>query len=136
MAASVLVDASFLVALLNRQDVHRKWAAAAAQRLPPPWITCQAVLTEAFYLLGNAGASALCDLLRHRTIACRLDLDDQVDIVIGLMEKYADVPMSFADACLVRMTEALPSPILLTTDSDFRVYRRHSRQTIPCETPD
>ena len=43
--------------------------------------------------------------------------------------------MSLADACLVRMTEVLPDPVLLTTDSDFRIYRRNSRQTIPCLSP-
>jgi hypothetical protein len=41
-----------------------------------------------------------------------------------------------ADACLVRMTETLSDPLLLTTDSDFRIYRRHSRQVVPCLTPD
>lgn len=51
------------------------------------------------------------------------------------MERYADVPMSFADACLVRMTETLPDPLLLTTDTDFQIYRRHSRQTIPHRSP-
>jgi predicted nucleic acid-binding protein len=51
------------------------------------------------------------------------------------MRKYSDVPMSFADACLVRMAETLTDPLLLTTDSDFRIYRRHSRQTLPCVMP-
>ena len=51
------------------------------------------------------------------------------------MDKYADMLMSLADACLVRMTETLPDPVLLTTDTDFRVYRRHSRQAIPCRMP-
>jgi hypothetical protein len=41
--------------------------------------------------------------------------------------KYSNVPMGFADACLVRMTETLADPIILTTNQDFRVYRRHSR---------
>jgi len=63
------------------------------------------------------------------------DLGDELERVVGLMEKYADVPMSLADACLVRMTEALADPVLLTTDTDFRVYRRHSRQTVPCVLP-
>jgi len=45
------------------------------------------------------------------------------------------VPMSLADASLVRMTETLSNPLLLTTDSDFRIYRRHSRQVIPCVMP-
>jgi hypothetical protein len=43
--------------------------------------------------------------------------------------------MSLADACLVRMTELLPEPIVLTTDTDFRVYRRHGRQVVPCVLP-
>ncbi len=51
------------------------------------------------------------------------------------LEKYADVPMSFADACLVRMTETLNDPVLLTTDGDFRIYRRHGRQIVPCVLP-
>ncbi len=52
------------------------------------------------------------------------------------MQKYADVPMSFADACLVRMTEQLSDPVLLATDADFRLYRRHSRQIVPCVVPE
>ena len=43
--------------------------------------------------------------------------------------------MSLADACLVRMTEVMPDPVLLTTDSDFRIYRRNNRQTIPYLSP-
>jgi predicted nucleic acid-binding protein len=58
-----------------------------------------------------------------------------MDAVLKLLEKYADVPMSFADACLVRMTETLNDPVLLTTDDDFRIYRRHGRQIIPCVLP-
>ena len=62
-------------------------------------------------------------------------LANELQPVLALMEKYADVPMSLADACIVRMTEILPDPLVLTTDSDFRVYRRHSRLVVPCRTP-
>jgi len=55
---------------------------------------------------------------------------------VKLLEKYSDVPMSLADACLVRMTETLADPIILTTDEDFRVYRRHSSQVVPCLIPE
>jgi hypothetical protein len=44
--------------------------------------------------------------------------------------------MSLADACLVRITETVADPMILTTDEDFRIYRRHSRQVIPCVTPE
>lgn len=58
-----------------------------------------------------------------------------MDAVLRLMEKYAEVPMSFANAGLVRMTETLDDPMLLTTDADFHIYRRHGRQVIPCVLP-
>ncbi len=53
-----------------------------------------------------------------------------------LIEKYSNVPMGFPDACLVRMTETFADPFILTTDQDFRVYRRHGRQVVPCATPE
>jgi hypothetical protein len=36
--------------------------------------------------------------------------------------------MRIADACLVRLTEILPNPLLLTIDSDFKIYRRLGRR--------
>lgn len=135
MARNVLVDAGFVVALLNRRDFHHRWAAAQAPRLPPPWRTCEAALSEACHLLRARGAPALNALLRRRALGIAFDLASHLNPVLTLMQKYSDVPMSLADACLVRMTETLADPILLTTDGDFRIYRRHSRQVVPCVTP-
>ena len=135
MAGSVLVDAGFIVALLSRRDSYHQWAEARTPELAPPWNTCEAVLSEAFHLLGARGAPALRALLRRRSLRIAFDLAEHVEPVLKLMQKYADVPMSLADACLVRMTEALADPVVLTTDSDFRIYRRHSRHVVPCVTP-
>jgi predicted nucleic acid-binding protein len=135
MATSALVDAGFLVALLSRRDANHRWAAAQAPRLPPPWLTCEAVLSEASHLLGGPGTRSLASLLRRGALVCGFRFADDMDAVLKLLEKYADVPMSFADACLVRMTETLNDPRLLTTDGDFRIYRRHGRQVIPCVLP-
>lgn len=135
MAASALVDAGFLVALLSRRDAHHRWAAAQALRLPPPWMTCEAVLSEVCHLLGWRGTRSFASLLRRGALVCRYRFSDDPNAVLKLLEKYAEVPMSFADACLVRMTETLNDPILLTTDSDFRIYRRHGRQIVPCVLP-
>lgn len=135
MARNVLVDAGFVVALLNRRDSHHGWAAAQAPRLAPPWRTCEAVLSEAFHLLGARGTPALSALLRRRALVVAFELGHDLEPVLALMKKYADVPMSLADACLVRMTETLADPVLLTTETDFRVYRRHSRQVVPCVLP-
>jgi len=135
MAANTLVDAGFLVALLNRRDTNHRWAVAQSSNQPPPWKTCEAALSEAFHLLGSAGRPVLSALLRRRAVVCAFDLPENIEAVLELMEKYADIPMSFADSCLVRMTETLADPTLLTTDIDFRIYRRHGRRTIPCVMP-
>ena len=136
MAASVIADSGFLVALLSSNDRHHEWASGRGHEFPPPWHTCEAVLVEAFYLLGKNGAGALIELLRSADTDVSFNLDREQEPVLALMEKYADLPMSFADACLVRMTETHPEPVVLTTDADFRIYRRHSRQVVPCVMPD
>jgi len=100
------------VALLSRNDRHHDWVAAQADTLPWPWFTCHAALTEAFFLLGKMGAPRLKDLLRHGAVVLSYDLGDQLAPVLDLMDKYADVPMSLADSCLVRMSETLPDPVV------------------------
>jgi predicted nucleic acid-binding protein len=135
MARNVLADTGFLVALLSRRDFHHAWAATQTARFAPPWRTCEAVLSETFHLLGSRGSPGLSALLRRRALLTAFDLDNDVESVLKLLQKYGDVPMSLADACLVRMTETLPDPVILTTDSDFRIYRRHSRQVVPCVMP-
>ena len=135
MATSALVDAGYLVALLSRRDANHRWAAAQAPRFPPPWLTCEAVLSETRHLLGGRGALSLASLLRRGALVCRYRFADDMDAALKLLGKYSDVPMSFADACLVRMTETLNNPVLLTTDGDFRIYRRHGRHIISCVLP-
>ncbi len=135
MAAIVLVDTGFLVALLARRGAHHRWAVAQATSAPPPWITCEAVLSEAVHLLGRRGIRSFAALIRRGALVSGYRFTDDMDAVLKLLEKYADVPMSFADACLVRMTETLNDPMLLTTDADFRIYRRHGRQVVPCRLP-
>jgi uncharacterized protein len=135
MAASVIVDAGFLIALLSRRDTHHRWAASESPNCPLPWLTCDAVLSETFHLLGARGWSGLAALLRRGVVVPTFSLAGELDRVLNLMQKYASVPMSIADACVVRMTETLPDPIVLSTDRDFLVYRRHSRNVVPCRTP-
>ena len=74
-------------------------------------------------------------LLRRCAVLVNFDFNADMESVLKLLRKYANVPMSLADACLVRMTETFSDPVVITTDSDFRVYRRHSRQVIPCVMP-
>jgi hypothetical protein len=101
-----------------------------------PWLTCEPALSEAFFVVGPRGAPWLRAFLHRGALRPAFDLGDQLEPVLKLLEKYADVPMSLADACLVRMTETLSDSLVLTTDADFRVYRRHSRHVVPCLMPE
>ena len=135
MARTVLVDTGFLTALLSRRDRHHQWAKHESARHVPPWRTCEAVLSEAFFLLGAIGQPALSALLERGVVVPTFDLATDLDAVLRLLRKYTNVPMSLADACLVRLTETMSDPLLLTTDTDFGIYRRHSRQVVPTVMP-
>jgi len=136
MVRNVVVDSSALVALLHRRDQNHAWAAALAGSLPHPWWTCEAAISEAFFLLGDRGREPLLELIDRGAVRVALSLEMERKPVLVLMRRYADVPMSFADACLVRLSETLPDPVVVTTDSDFRIYRRFGRQTITRLMPD
>ncbi|MGA2096544.1 MAG: PIN domain-containing protein [Candidatus Acidiferrum sp.] len=136
MAQNVIVDAGFLVALLAERDSHHEWAVRQARGFPPSWSTCEAALSEVFHLLGSGGIPSLSALLRRSVLTVAFDLVQNTEPVLNLMAKYSDVPMSLADACLVRMTETFADPVVFTTDADFLVYRRHSRQVVPCVMPE
>lgn len=134
-AIAPIVDTGFLVALIGGRDRHHDWAASAAEHHPPLWQTCEAVLTETFHLLEASRAGFLLSLLQRDALRAAFAFQKEREPVIALMKKYSDVPMSLADACLVRMSEIAANPIVLTTDTDFRIYRRHSRKSIPSVMP-
>jgi predicted nucleic acid-binding protein len=132
-----LSDSGPLVALLNRLDEHHHWAREQFDHVPCPVWTCEGAIAEAAYLLQADGLApwSILELLEREIIAVRFDLESNLDRVLALMRKYADTPMDFVDACLVAMTEAKRDCRLITLDSDFQVYRRFERQTIPVIAP-
>ena len=133
----VLLDTGPLVAFLNRRDRYHKWASAQWERCAPPLLTCEAVLAEACFLLRNTdgGSRSVIELVKRGVVAVAFDLEAEAGPIARLMTRYADVPMSLADACLVRMTELQEDSLVLTADRDFLVYRRHGRQTVHARMP-
>jgi predicted nucleic acid-binding protein len=108
-------------------------------RLRPPLLTCEAVLSEAIYLVRTlpGGGEAVMEMLQRGVVRAVFRLEEEAAAVRALVAKYGDVPMDLADACLVRMTEIYAEPVLVTVDAEFRdVYRRHGRKTIPTFLPD
>jgi len=101
-------------------------------RLRPPFQTCEAVVAEAFHLLRRLpqARTAILEMMAAGVLKVPFLLSEQSREVLVLVSRYADVPMSLGDACLVRMSELVPECVVFTLDSDFRVYRRHKRQKI------
>ncbi len=132
-----IVDTGPLVALLNAHDTRHEWAKSTFSRIEPPLMTCEAVVAEACFLTArlDSGADNVMDLLSRRIVLVAFDLSAEHDAVRALMKRYVSTPMSLADACLVRMTELDSDATVVTLDSDFTVYRRNRRQSIPLLYP-
>jgi predicted nucleic acid-binding protein len=137
MADSVVLDAGPLVALLDRNDPWHAWARSQLDLMTAPMLTCDAVLSESAFLLeqSDPGYRRLMGLFQAGIVRLSFDLNDHLNAVATLLAKYGGTPMSLADACLVRMSEVHDHPRIFTLDADFKIYRRHGRQTIPLIHP-
>lgn len=135
MSGTLLLDTGPLVALLVPRERHHRWAIEAL-RVRARVVTCEAVLSEAFFLMRGTekGSRALRGMLADDSLEL-VSLTPEPRALMSLMTRYTSVPMSFADACLVRLSELIPRAVVATLDSDFRVYRRNGRQVIPLLMP-
>lgn len=135
--STIIIDTGPVVALLNRRDRYHAWARERLDTIEPPIFSCDPVLSEACFLLRDVdgGADAVLELVARGIVRSDFRVASEADSLRGLMKKFANVPMSLADACLVRMTELDPRGVVLTLDSDFRIYRRNRRQVVPTISP-
>lgn len=133
----VIVDTGPLVALLGAADRYHAWAAEQFRRVHTPLYSCEAVLTETAFLLSrvHGGRERFLDLLASDLLSADFRVMHERAEIAQLMRKYADVPMSLADACMVRMVELMPGAQVMTLDSDFRLYRQCGRRMIPLISP-
>ena len=133
----IIADTGPLVAMLDREDQDHAWAVREGRLLPPKMLSCEAVLSEVHFLTRDIPEAK--DRIESWLADGRLELPftvrDHHSLIHELMARYANVPMSFADACLVRMSELWPEAPVFTLDSDFRVYRRNKRQSLPLICP-
>jgi len=134
----VIADTGPLVAFLLEREPRHIWAVEQFKSLPAPFLTCEPVLTEAFHLLSRTqdGPQRYFDCLSRGLLVVDFTLTAHIKSLEKLVRKYQDLPMSLADACLVRMAEVHPTAVVLTLDRHFEVYRKHGRQPIPVVMPE
>ena len=129
-----IADTGLIVALLNRDDRHHKWALEIARTVSGPLLTCEAVLSEAGFQVGSI--QWVLGLVREGFLKTAFDLSKNFEEVAALAERYQDRTPDLADLCLIRMSELYENlPVLTVDEGDFRVYRRNRRDVIPIICP-
>jgi predicted nucleic acid-binding protein len=122
---------------LSKSDKFHQWAKVELSKINPPLLTCEAVVVESCFLLKSTYGvvDLIFSLLRTKQITIPFSLTNEMAEVEVLMKRYENVPMSLADACLVRMSELIPGSVILTLDSDFRIYRKNRNEAIDLIIP-
>ncbi len=133
MRQKIILDTGPLVALLNLRDTYHDWAKAQFSAIEPPLLSCEAVISEACFLLRGlvGGPRTVLDLLNRGVVEIPFRLAEEADPVT----RYASVPMALADACLVRMAKQHAKSTVMTLDNDFHIYRKQGRQIVPTIIP-
>ncbi|HEX7861223.1 MAG TPA: PIN domain-containing protein [Verrucomicrobiae bacterium] len=133
----LIVDTGPLVAYFDANDQHHAWAVEQFQLNPAPFVTCEAVVAETDHLLEKARApkNVLFETLLSGALQIDFCITEHLKTLDRLRSVYQSVPMSVADACLVRMAELSDSATVITLDSDFRLYRKNRRHVIPLICP-
>jgi uncharacterized protein len=122
---ATLLDTGVIVGLLDRSEILHGRCVAALESLEGPLVTCEAVIAESCYLLRElpAAVAAVLQNIEQGIFQIPFQLSRSAHPVRKLMQKYRDVPMDFAGACLVRLAEELSTGDILTLDRDFESYR-------------
>lgn len=130
---NVLADTGLLVALARDKDQFHDWAVEIAKQITWPALTCEAVLAETAYHLQSS--ESVIGMLRDKVVRIAFDCSSHLDHLDDLATRYAVRHPDLADLCLIRMSELFPRHTVITTDEDFRVYRRNKREAIPLLCP-
>jgi predicted nucleic acid-binding protein len=124
--AGVLLDTGPLVALLSKADANHARAEQLFGACLPPLRCPEAVLAEACFLMRKVDAAGPAEILalgRKGVYELSITVEGHWANLEALLKKYADMPISLADACLIRSAEVHNEPRILTFDGDFLVYR-------------
>ena len=125
----ILIDSGPLIALFDSSDKYHQEAVNFIKTNKYPLVTTLASITETLHLL-DFNRNAQIDFLEwvHRG-AVEIHNIENSDFkrLRELTEKYRDLPMDFADSCLVYLAEKLNLNTIATIDRDFKIYRIQGR---------
>ena len=127
----ILIDSGPLIALFDRNDKYHFASVEFIRNNENQLITTIASITETLHLL-DFSRDAQIDFLGWVNVGAlnieQISSDDFARIK-ELTMKYSDLPMDFADACLVFLGEKFNISCIATIDRDFDVYRLKGKKT-------
>ncbi|OOR91135.1 PIN domain-containing protein [Moraxella bovis] len=124
--AKILIDTSVFVALFDNKDKYHKKSVQFIKDNKKPLITSLACVTETLFLLKNPmNRKGFLNWLHLARIEIAEFSHKDMPALAELMSQYSNVPMDFADACLVHLAQRETLSHIATIDSDFRIYRIH-----------
>jgi uncharacterized protein len=134
----IIADTGVIVAFLDKRDNRHDWTIEQMKVLPAPYAVCESVITESCFLLNRLhnGKNNVLAMLKAGLLTIDFSLSAEIEAVQTLMNKYDNVPMSLADACLVRMCELTDNSTVFTLDSDFQIYRKNGKDEISLIIPE
>lgn len=132
----IIMDSGPLVAWFCPRDEHYEWAGSAFANVLEDGIVCEAVITEVCHLVAKEGVARghVIEFIVESALQT-VALGNELRAIRSLMERYADTPMDFADACVVRLAELHDGAAVCTTDSHFRCFRKNGSEQIPVIAP-
>ena len=126
----ILIDSGPLIALFDASDKYHAKSVNFIKHNKYPLVTTLASITETLHLL-DFNRNAQIDFMEwiHRGGVEIVNIEN-IDFgrLKELTEKYHDLPMDFADACLVYLAEKNNLNTIATIDRDFSVYRIKGRK--------
>ena len=129
-----IADTGFFVAFANRKDKFHDWAFAIAEGITEPLLTCEAVLAETVFHLQSVSIALA--MIHTGLITLAFNCNEHLAQLDAVAKRFAAREPDLADLCLIRMSELYPRHSVVTIDhSDFRIYRRNKRDTIPLICP-
>jgi len=130
---TLIADTGPLVALFDRGDAYHDWAKRGLGRVSQALVTSESVVSEVLFLLAGMRRSRAGFLSFWAEGGLRVIFESGRDTVslVSLLRKYAEIPMSLADASIVSLSELNPDAKVWTLDADFKIYRRFARRVIP-----
>jgi len=122
---SILIDAGPIIALFDNSEKHHRSVKAFLRKHPYRYVSTIAVFTEVSHMLdfSTAAQSDFYEWVMYKGVVISDINQNDMPRIIELTQKYADLPMDFADATLIVSAEKTGIREIISLDRDFDIYR-------------